>query len=55
MPRRIRTDDRDDAADRADETDPELYIPAAGGPAPVTSRLTRVWETLFNHQVGPRR
>ena len=54
MSRRTRTDDRDDAADRADETD-EFYIPAAGGPAPVTSRLTRVWEMLFNHQVGPRR
>ena len=55
MPRRIRADDRDDATDRPDETDPEFYIPAADGSASIANRIQRVWDTLFPHQVGPRR
>ncbi|SDY24258.1 hypothetical protein SAMN04487946_10971 [Halobellus clavatus] len=41
------------ADDRDSTTDVELYLPAGVTPSGETSRLTRLWEYLFNHAVEP--
>ncbi|MFD1597773.1 hypothetical protein [Halobellus rarus] len=49
MPQRIHIDDRDSA------TEPEFYLPAGASPSFIANRLERIWATLFNHGVGPRK
>lgn len=45
MAHQTQTDDRDSA------TESKFYLPAGVIPNSGSSRLVRLWKTLFNHQV----
>jgi hypothetical protein len=46
---------RTHTGDQHSATESKFYIPAGAGPSLITDRVERVWASLFEHQVGPRR
>ncbi len=42
------------ADDRGSDTEPKFHLPAGGTPPFATSRLERLWASLFDHYVESR-
>jgi len=49
MAQRTHIDDQDRAIRS------KFYLPAGGRPSFIASLFERIWATLFNHHVGPRK